>query len=159
MHTLIPGLVIIAVDFDGTLCENKWPEIGEANEFLITYLKAIERVIPTKFILWTNRTGLLLDNAVTWCKTMHNLEFDAVNENLPEVLELFDHRDSRKISADVYVDDKATRFFKLPYLSGKDPFEDILMDAFYCEQEQRNEMKIINAHTGRLASDLWKEIL
>ena len=26
---------IIAVDFDGTLCENKWPEIGEPNTNLI----------------------------------------------------------------------------------------------------------------------------
>lgn len=30
---------IIAVDFDGTLCENKWPEIGEANEDMIYYLR------------------------------------------------------------------------------------------------------------------------
>lgn len=30
---------IIAVDFDGTLCENKWPEIGMPNEELIEYLK------------------------------------------------------------------------------------------------------------------------
>ena len=30
---------IIAVDFDGTLCENKWPETGEANKELIDYLR------------------------------------------------------------------------------------------------------------------------
>ena len=34
---------IIAVDFDGTLCENKWPEIGMPNEELIEYLKKKDR--------------------------------------------------------------------------------------------------------------------
>lgn len=35
---------IIAVDFDGTLCENKWPEIGMPNEELIEYLKKKDRL-------------------------------------------------------------------------------------------------------------------
>ena len=56
---------IIAVDFDGTLCENKWPEIGMPNEELIEYLKK-RQANGEKLILWTNRVGNRLDEAVKW---------------------------------------------------------------------------------------------
>ncbi len=46
---------VIATDFDGTLCENKWPEIGEPNEEVINYLKR-EAKQGTKIVLWTCRT-------------------------------------------------------------------------------------------------------
>lgn len=95
---------IIAVDFDGTLCENCWPEIGKPNEALIWFLKEHKKE-GTKVILWTCRTGELLEKAVEWCREQ-GLEFDAVNENLPEVIEWMGG-DSRKIYADVYIDDKA----------------------------------------------------
>lgn len=94
---------IIAVDFDGTLCENKWPEIGEANKELIAYLKE-RRAAGDKLILWTCRVGEILQNAVDWSKKQ-GLIFDAVNENLPEVLEWMGG-DSRKIFADEYIDDR-----------------------------------------------------
>ena len=54
---------IIAVDFDGTLCENKWPEIGMPNEELIEYLKK-RQTNGEKLILWTNRVGNRLDEAM-----------------------------------------------------------------------------------------------
>lgn len=73
---------IIAVDFDGTLCENKWPEIGEPNTNLIGYLIEMRKSFGAKIILWTCRVGEMLDKAVNWCSE-HRLEFDAVNENLP----------------------------------------------------------------------------
>lgn len=75
---------IIAVDFDGTLCENKWPEIGEPNKELIAYLKKRQEA-GDKLILWTCRVGEVRDAAVTW-SAEQGLVFDAVNENLPEVL-------------------------------------------------------------------------
>ena len=56
-------------------------------------------------ILWTCRCGELLEEAVEWCR-MFGLEFDAVNENVADTLEKYG-TESRKISADVYVDDKA----------------------------------------------------
>ena len=61
-----------------------------------------------KIILWSCRSGEELSAAVAWCR-LHGLEFDAVNENLPEVLEAWDYQDSRKIYADEYWDDKAVR--------------------------------------------------
>lgn len=95
---------IIAVDFDGTLCVNKWPEIGPAKEHVLAILRG-EQHRGARLILWTNRTGALLAEAVEWCSG-HGLTFDAVNENLPEIIERYGS-DSRKITADVYLDDKA----------------------------------------------------
>lgn len=94
----------IAVDFDGTLVENAWPEIGETRLDVLTAVKAA-KAAGAKLILWTNRVGARLNDAVEWCRE-RGLEFDAVNENLPEVLAAF-ITDTRKIVADIYLDDKA----------------------------------------------------
>lgn len=100
------GNEIIAVDFDGTLCTNEYPEIGEPNVKLIAYL--IRRgVMGDRLILWSCRVDEKLQEAVKWCKA-HGLEFDAVNENLPELIEAFGN-DTRKIYADIYLDDRALR--------------------------------------------------
>ncbi len=93
-----------AVDFDGTLCYSSWPELGEPNVALIEYLKNW-RNSGNKLILWTCRAGEALENALSWCRE-HELTFDAVNDNLPEVIELYGNN-SRKISCDYYIDDKA----------------------------------------------------
>ena len=94
---------IVAVDFDGTLCEDKWPEIGDARESLIWHLRC-RQARGDKIILWTCRTGDRLREAVEWCY-LYGLIFDAINENLPEVIE-YCGGDSRKIYADEYIDDK-----------------------------------------------------
>ena len=106
------GKYIIAVDFDGTLITgNTWPDVaGEPNSSLINILIR-ERKKGNKVILWTSRTDVPereqfpLKAAVDFCKAA-GLEFDAVNENLPEIIEAY-HSDSRKVSADQYIDDKA----------------------------------------------------
>lgn len=95
---------IYAVDFDGTLCESIFPGIGAPNLALIEHLKK-RRKQGNKIILWTCRVGERLQEAVDWCKN-YGLEFDAVNENLPEMVEWYGN-DCRKITADVYIDDKA----------------------------------------------------
>lgn len=94
---------IIAVDFDGTLCKNKWPEIGEPNEELIEYLKKTQDD-GDKLILWTARNEEQTQKAVEWCKEQ-GLIFDAVNDNLPESIEYFGGN-SRKIYATDYIDDR-----------------------------------------------------
>lgn len=98
--------LVYAVDFDGTLCTDNYPYAGEPNEKLIKGLIA-ERARGVKLILWTCREGEPLDLAVEWCKAQ-GLEFDAVNENLPELKELWGN-DTRKIGATLYIDDKAVR--------------------------------------------------
>lgn len=105
---------IYAVDFDGTLCESVWPGIGSPNTALIKHLIKRRRE-GNKVILWTCRCGSRLEEAISWCRRF-GLEFDAVNENLPEMIEHFGN-DSRKIFADVYIDDKAIikDRYRIPY--------------------------------------------
>ena len=107
---------IIAVDFDGTLCENKWPEIGAANWDLIWYLQSQQDQNGAKLILWTCRAGEQLDEAVKWCE-LNGLRFDAINKNLPESIELFGE-DTRKVFANEYIDDRMCNKFDLPFLKG-----------------------------------------
>lgn len=96
---------IIAVDFDGTLCEDHFPEIGQPNWPLIYFLKEKQRE-GSKIILWTCRCGSVLNEAVSWCKK-HGLIFDTVNANVPENIMQYGGSDSRKIYADLYIDDRA----------------------------------------------------
>ena len=51
------------------------------------------------------QVGKALEDAIKWCRE-NDLEFDAVNDNLPEVIEFYGSN-SRKISCDYYIDDKA----------------------------------------------------
>lgn len=94
---------IIAVDFDGTLCTDMYPEIGIANVRLIHLLKELQKE-GRKLILWTCRSDKQLEEALQWCKGFQ-LEFDTVNDNLPEIVAVYGNN-SRKIYADVYIDDK-----------------------------------------------------
>ena len=92
----------IAIDFDGCLCKNMWPNIGLPN------FDAINAAIRAKqegaaLILWTCRVGEKLESAIQFCKN-YGLEFDAVNENLPERVAFY-NANPRKVNADEYWDD------------------------------------------------------
>lgn len=110
---------IYAVDFDGTLCESVFPEIGSPNMFLINHLIR-RREQENKIILWTCRVGEHLQKAVSWCRE-RGLEFDAVNENIPEMVEYFGDN-PRKVFADIYIDDKAVNKpkYHVPYHEGRE---------------------------------------
>lgn len=97
---------IIAVDFDGCLFVNRYPEIGDPITKNINKLKK-ERKAGAKIILWTNRCGVYLQNALYACAD-YGIFFDAVNANLPEVIHTFGN-DSRKIFANEYWDDRAVK--------------------------------------------------
>lgn len=101
------GHFIFAVDFDGTLITgNTWPDVdGTIEKSLINYLLREQKDHGSKIILNTNRTGEALEDAIMLLKSV-GLEFDAINENLPEMIEAYGS-DSRKISADLYIDDRA----------------------------------------------------
>jgi hydroxymethylpyrimidine pyrophosphatase-like HAD family hydrolase len=94
---------VIAVDFDGTIVEHKHPAIGKEMLFAFATLKALHQK-GHKLILWTIRTGSLLDEAVEFCKK-NGVEFYAVNKNYPE--EEINERTARKVNADVFIDDRA----------------------------------------------------
>lgn len=95
--------MIYAVDFDGTLCVEKYPGIGEPRQNVIDFCKQ-KRVEGHKLILWTCRCGEYLEQAIKWCEEQ-GLIFDAINENLPERITEYGG-DCRKVSADYYIDDK-----------------------------------------------------
>lgn len=101
MSSFVP---IYAVDFDGTLCESKWPGIGAPNKKLIQHLIQ-RRTEGAKVILWTCRVEEHLKEAVDWCSKF-GLEFDAVNDNLPENVEKYGNN-PRKVYATCYIDDLA----------------------------------------------------
>ena len=109
------GNRIIAVDFDGTLHTGTWPEIGDVNMTVFNFCRN-EQSNGARLILWTNRVGEQLEDAVAWCKE-RGLEFDAVNENLPELIELYGN-DCRKINADIYIDDKAVNPMRRRQIAG-----------------------------------------
>ncbi|MDP1802188.1 MAG: hydrolase [Bacteroidota bacterium] len=94
---------VIAVDFDGTIVEHKHPAIGKEMLFAFATLKALQKK-GHKLILWTIRTGHLLDEAVEYCKK-NGVEFYAVNRNYPE--EETTEKIARKVNADVFIDDRA----------------------------------------------------
>ena len=92
----------IAIDFDGTIVENKYPEIGKPLLFAFETLKKLQED-GHNHILWTYRKGTRLEEAVTFCKN-NGISFYAVNKSYPE--ENFDESLSRKILADIFIDDR-----------------------------------------------------
>jgi hypothetical protein len=93
--------MIIAVDFDGTIVEHKYPAIGRQIPFAFDTLIALQKK-GHRLILWTHRSGAALDEAVKYCKE-HKVEFFAHNKNFPD--EKWNEH-SRKIQADIYIDDR-----------------------------------------------------
>ena len=94
----------IAVDFDGTIVEHRYPEIGPEKPFATETLKMLIRD-RHQLILWTVRTGKLLDEAIQWCRE-RGVEFWAVNRDFPEEnIEKNEHF-TRKLKVDLFIDDR-----------------------------------------------------
>lgn len=95
---------IIAIDYDGTIALNSYPQAGDPNWPVIERVKA-EAAAGARIILWTCRDGEELDIAVSACAAW-GIVLDAVNDNLPEMKEAWGNN-PRKIFANEYWDDKA----------------------------------------------------
>lgn len=93
----------IAVDFDGTIVAHRYPKIGEERPFATETLRLLIKE-RHKLILWTVREGELLNEAVEWCRE-RGVEFYAVNKDFPEEDETKNRHFSRKIKADMFIDD------------------------------------------------------
>lgn len=93
----------IAIDFDGTIVEHKYPKIGLERPFAIDTLKLLIED-RHRLILWSVREGKLLDEAVEWCRE-RGVEFYAVNKDYTEE-QGSDHGFSRKVKADLFIDDR-----------------------------------------------------
>jgi len=95
---------VIAIDFDGCICTNRYPDIGTPNWEVIH--KALEeKSNGAKLILWTCRMDNYLQDAVNACKEW-GLEFDAINDNIQEWKDAWGDN-PRKVGANEYWDDKA----------------------------------------------------
>lgn len=94
---------IIAVDFDGTIVDDKYPAVGKAKLFAFETLKQLQND-GYRLVLWTYRSGKALDEAVEFC-SKNGIEFYAINNSFDG--EDFDKEtQSRKINADIFIDDR-----------------------------------------------------
>lgn len=98
--------MIIAVDFDGILCKNDFPNIGKPNYDVISLVRQLIDA-GHEVILWTTRNGEELTSAVDWCGD-RGLHFSNVNgpamSNHDAYKDMYE-KPSRKIYADIYIDD------------------------------------------------------
>lgn len=98
--------MIIAIDFDGTVVQHRYPEIGESLGAEETLRSLVEN--GNKLILLTmrgrnNEFGRdLLQEAIDWFSE-RNIELWAINENPTQK----SWTDSKKVYANVYIDDAA----------------------------------------------------
>ncbi|MBE6301610.1 MAG: hypothetical protein E7085_07155 [Parabacteroides distasonis] len=133
--------MVIAIDFDGTIVQHRYPAIGEELPFAIETLKRLQKE-GHKLILWSVREGRLLEEAVSFCRE-RGLEFYAVNRDYPEEEKERNNHFSRKLKADLFIDDR--NLGGLPdwdtiydMVTNKLSYED-LMDKYesdYYEQEK-----------------------
>jgi len=134
----------IAVDFDGTIVEHAYPLIGKEKLFAFRTLRELDRM-GAKLILWTFRTGKELDEAVEFCR-QNGVEFYAVNRNYPE--EVPDENVSRKIDADIYIDDKN--------LGGFPGWSDTWQMIFPYELQEQIAEKRVTRGRGGIISRIFK---
>lgn len=133
--------MIIAVDFDGTIVEHKYPEIGKPIPFAIETLLMLQKD-QHKLILWTVREGKLLQDAIDYCAE-HGLYFYAANENYEGEN---NPSSPRKLNAEMFIDDR--NLGGLPdwgviynaiqaTIDGKDPLEVFAGQRAVVEQQKR----------------------
>lgn len=96
--------MVIAVDFDGTIVAHRYPKIGMELPFAFETLKRLQ-LEGHRLVLWSVREGKLLDEAVEFCRE-RGLEFYAVNRDYPEEEKECNKHYSRKLKADIFIDDR-----------------------------------------------------
>ena len=142
--------MIIAIDFDGTIVEHKYPEIGRPIPFAIETLLQLQKE-NHKLILWTVREGALLQEAIDYCAE-RGLYFYANNANYPEEVV----PSPRKLSVDMFIDDRNLGglpdwgvIYKAVQAteSGEDSFQ-VIMSAQETQQERRRRKKNIFLRIG-----------
>jgi hypothetical protein len=94
--------LLIAIDFDGTIVEDAYPNIGKPQLFAFETMKRLQND-GHRLILWTYRCGSKLNDAVVFCNE-NGIEFYAINNTFPN--EEYDGKESRKIGADLFIDDR-----------------------------------------------------
>ena len=126
----------IAVDFDRTIVEHSYPEIGREIPFATDTLKMLIKE-GHRLILWSVREGKLLDEAVEWCRE-RGVEFYSVNKDYPEET-IEDKNYSRKLKVGMFIDDRNVGglpdwgiIYKM--VSEKKSYRDILLEELGKEE-------------------------
>lgn len=96
--------MIIAVDFDGTLCQSQYPYIGEPMLGAVDSMKKLHAQ-GHYLIIWTCRTGQHLIDAINWLQEQ-GIPYNHVNDHCPENVAKYGGNAGKKVYADVYIDDK-----------------------------------------------------
>lgn len=95
--------MIIAIDFDDTIAYTLYPEIGEMRGDAKEIINKLHEE-GNEIIIWTCRWDEPLEIAKEWLKEM-DIKHHHINEHMPRLIEKYGN-DTRKIYADVYIDDK-----------------------------------------------------
>ncbi len=103
---------ILAIDFDDTICVSNYPDCGRERDGASYYIRAL-RKDGFGIVINTCREGLPLANAIKWMHA-HSIDYHYINCNFPHLIEFYG-ADCRKISADVYIDDKSLTGGALPW--------------------------------------------
>ena len=142
--------MIIAVDFDGTIVEHRYPKIGKPIPFAIETLLELQKE-GHQLILWTVREGQMLQDAIDYC-TERGLKFYAANANYPEEV----IPSPRKINVEMFIDDRNIGglpdwgvIYKAVHstLEGGNSFQTI-MSAPHTQQERSRRKKNIFLRIG-----------
>ncbi|MEE1287756.1 MAG: hypothetical protein UHK44_04055 [Bacteroidaceae bacterium] len=128
--------MIIAVDFDGTIVTHEYPKIGKEIPFAVQTLKMLANE-GHQLILWSVREGQLLEEALDWCRK-RGLEFYAANKDFPEEDRSKNNHFSRKLKADLWIDDRNVgglpdwgTIYRI--IKEKKTYEQILTDEIHSE--------------------------
>lgn len=143
----------IAVDFDGTIVEHKYPDIGREIPFATATLRMLIKE-QHQLILWTVREGQLLKDALDWCHE-RGVDFWAVNRDFPEE-NLENNNYTRKIKVDYFIDDR--NIGGLPewgqiyqMIHDNKSYADILKESLgHEEEEKKNWLNRLNTWLGKI---------
>lgn len=80
-------IMIICIDFDGTLCQSKFPELGPTMPGAIEVMKQL-KADGHYLIIWTCRCGERLLEAINWLLE-HDIPFDRINDHNPDNMKLY----------------------------------------------------------------------
>jgi len=124
--------MIIAIDFDGTICQNEFPKVGELIPDAARVIKQLKLDGHT-IIINTCRCGDQVLDAVNFLQR-HKIPFDVFNDNDPINVEKYGSN-SRKVYAHCYIDDRN--------IGGLPPWSEMYENITATELAYRNSLKTI----------------
>jgi guanylate kinase len=107
--------MIVSVDYDSTIVADEYPKIGEA----LPNAKEVMQYLFDRgheLIINSCRTGEAEKQMVGWLR-YHKYPYDWVNKNSPRMIKKYG-TDTRKISADIHIDDKCLLWYYNSWTNG-----------------------------------------